>query len=135
MPPVCPVIDGTPHSYDGLWSRTAEGVGGATAVVNKTSQAFVHYIYDDSGKPVWLIGAPEPQSSTNPEADLLQFSGFCAVCSEKAITVDTVGLFTRDLISEVSMRWNLDYVLMPPLAGSITRTDTVEKLTAQLVCQ
>ena len=135
LPQICPEVNGTERSYNGLWSRTAEGVGGATAVVNKTSQAFVHYIYDDSGKPVWLIGAPDPQSSTNPAADLLQFSGFCAVCSEKAITVDTVGLFTRELISEVSMSWNLDYVLKSPLSGSVDRADSTIKLTAPVACQ
>ena len=135
LPQICPEVNGTERSYNGLWSRTAEGVGGATAVVNKTSQAFVHYIYDDSGKPVWLIGAPDPQSSTNPAADLLQFSGFCAVCSEKAITVDTVGLFTRELISEVSMSWNLDYVLKSPLSGSVDRDDNTIKLTAPVACQ
>ena len=135
LPQICPEVDGTERSYNGLWSRTADGVGGATVVVNKTSQAFVHYIYDDSGKPVWLIGAPEPQSSTSPEAGLLQFNGFCAVCAEKAITVDTVGLFTREITDENSMSWNLDYVLQSPLSGSVDRTDDTIKLTAPVACQ
>ena len=52
IPPACPEVEGTPTSYNGLWSRTAEGVGGATVVVNEVSQAFVHYIFDDSGRPV-----------------------------------------------------------------------------------
>lgn len=135
LPPVCPEIDGTERSFNGIWSRTADGVGGATVVVNKTSQAFVHYIYDDSGRPVWLIGAPEPQSSTNPEAGLLQFGGFCAVCSEKDITVETVGLFTRTLIDENNMDWNLNYLLVPPLSGSVDRSDSTMKLTTPVACE
>jgi len=135
LPPICPLVSGAERSYNGLWSRTAEGVGGATVVVNKTSQAFVHYIYDDSGKPVWLIGAPEPQSSTNPESSLLQFSGFCAVCAENPITVETVGLFTRSIVDEDNMTWNLDYLLNSPLSGSIDRTDNTIKLTAPVACQ
>ena len=104
-------------------------------MVNKTSQAFVHYIYDESGRPIWLIGAPEPQSSTNPEAGLLQFGGFCAVCSEKDITVETVGLFTRTLIDENNMDWNLNYLLVPPLSGSVDRSDSTMKLTTPVACE
>jgi subtilisin family serine protease len=135
LPPVCPIIDGFERSYNGLWSRVATGVGGATVVVNNISQAFVHYIYDDAGKPIWLIGAPEPQSATNPESSLLQFGGFCAVCSEKAITIDTVGLFSRDLTSEDNMTWSLNYVLNQPLSGSVDRSDSTRKLTAPIACQ
>ena len=135
LPTVCPVIDGTPRSYDGLWSRTAEGVGGATVVVNDISQAFVHYIYEGSGRPTWLIGAPDPQSSTNPESALLQFDGYCAVCSEKPVTIETVGLFTRDFESETNMTWNLNYILNAPLSGSVDRTDNTIKLTDPVACQ
>lgn len=135
LPPVCPVIDGIQRNYDGLWSRTAEGVGGSRIVVNNISQAFVHYIYEDSGRPTWLIGTPNPQSSTNPEANLLQFDGYCAVCSEKTVTFEPVGLFTRDFESETSMTWNLNYVLNSPLSGSIDRTDSTTKLTAPVACQ
>jgi len=104
-------------------------------VVNGTSQAFVHYIFDDSGRPVWLIGTPEPQSPTEPESTLLQFSGFCAVCSERPLTEDPVGLFTRDFTSESNMNWNLDYVLKTPLSGSINRPDDTSKLTTPVACE
>ncbi len=135
LPVDCPDIDGTERSFDGIWSRTADGVGGATVVINKGSQAFVHYIYDDSGRPIWLIGAPEPQSSTNPEAGLLQFGGYCAVCSEKDLTVETVGLFTRTLIDENNIDWNLNYLLVPPLSGSVDRSDSTSKLTSPVACE
>jgi hypothetical protein len=134
LPPTCPIIDETERSYHGTWSRAAAGVGGATVVVNGTSQAFLHYIFDDSGRPVWLLGTPEPQSPTEPESTLLQFSGFCAVCSDRPITTDTVGLFTREFTSESAMNWNLDYVLKVPLSGSINRSDDTTKLTTSVVC-
>jgi len=135
LPPVCPIVDGTPRSYDGVWGKIAAGLGGATVVVNEVSQGFLQYIYDDSGKPVWLAGTPVPQSSTNPEADLLQFSGFCWLCSQKTVTIETVGLFTRDFVSETSMTWNLNYVLKPPLSGSVDRTDNTIKFTPPVACQ
>ncbi len=135
FPVGCPTIDGTERSYNGTWSRAATGVGGATVVVNDVSQGFVHYIFDDSGRPVWLIGTPEPQSGTEPESTLLQFSGFCAVCSDSPITIDSVGLFTREFTSESSMNWNLDYVLKTPLSGSINRSDDTSKLTTPVSCE
>jgi hypothetical protein len=136
LPPTCPIIDETERSYHGTWSRAAVGVGGATVVVNGTSQAFLHYIFDDSGRPVWLLGTPEPLSPpTEPESALLQFSGFCALCSDSPITIDTVGLFTREFTSESSMNWNLNYVLKTPLSGSIDRSDDTTKLTTPVVCE
>ena len=137
LPPVCPEIDGTERSYNGLWARKAEGVGGASVVVNNTSQAYIHYIYDDMGRPIWLLSAPEPQSPATREAPLSQFGGFCAVCAGDAndVTLESVGVFTRDYASEESMTWNLDYVLKSPLGGSIDRTDLTFKLTAPIACQ
>ena len=130
----CPTIDDTTRSYNGVWSRAAVGVGGATAVVNATSQAFLHYIYDDSGVPVWLMAAPSPQSATATELNLLQWSGYCAFCTGDAPTNQTVGLFTREFSSETTANWTLDYVFAPPLSGSVTRTEDASKLTAQLAC-
>ena len=137
LPPVCAEVDGAKRSYNGLWARKADGVGGASVVVNDTSQAYVHYIYDDMGRPVWLIATPEPQSPTTRESPLSQFDGFCAVCAGSAddIGIESVGMFTRDFASEESMTWNLDYVLKSPLGGSINRTDLTFKLTAPVACQ
>ncbi|MCP4046466.1 MAG: S8 family serine peptidase, partial [Gammaproteobacteria bacterium] len=135
LPPTCPTIDETERSYHGTWSPAAAGVGGATVVVNGTSQAFLHYIFDGSGRPVWLLGTPEPQSPTEPESTLLQFGGFCAVCSTLPVTSETAGVFTREFTSESTMNWNLDYALNAPLSGSINRSDETTKLTAPVVCE
>lgn len=135
FPPGCPTVNDSETSYNGTWSRNAVGVGGATVVVNDISQAFVHYVFDGHGRPVWLIGTPEPQSSTASESTLLQFSGYCAVCVEDELTIDTVGLFTRDFISEDSMTWKLNYMLLPPLNGSVDRTDNTTKLTSRVTCE
>jgi subtilisin family serine protease len=135
LPPTCPTIDNEQRSFTGLWSRSADGVGGATVAVIANAQAFLHYIYDESGNPVWLLGVPEPQSPTAVESPLSQYAGFCAVCAEKEVKVDPVGLFTRDFASEDSMSWNLNYVLKSPLGGTIDRSDDTSKLTATAVCQ
>jgi len=130
----CPTIDGSKKSYDGLWSRTAIGVGGASGLVNTAAQAFVHYIYDDKGNPVWLTAAPEVQSPTAEEMRILQWSGYCAVCSGDEPTFETVGVFSRIFSDEYNLNWTLDYVLKSPLSGSIERTDDTGKLTVTQVC-
>jgi hypothetical protein len=135
LPPGCPEVNGTETSFNGAWSRAAVGVGGATVVVNAASQAFVHYIFDDQGRPVWLIGTPEPQSPDERESTLLQFEGDCAVCSENPVTAESVGLFTRDFSTDSEMSWNLNYVLNPPLSGSVDRTDTTYKFTSTVACE
>jgi subtilisin family serine protease len=131
----CPTIDDSERSYNGVWSRAAIGVGGATVVVNASSQAFLHYIYDDQGKPVWLMAAPEVQSETATDLLLLQWSGFCVFCTGADPSYATVGTFTREFASEENVNWTLDYVFNPPLSGSVDRTDDAAKLTAPLVCQ
>ncbi len=134
-PPLCPSIDSVKRSYTGIWSRPVNGVGGASVLVNATSQAFVHYIYDDKGDPRWLIASPDPQSPTSQEMALLQFAGYCAVCDDTGVTLDTVGVFSREFSDESNVSWTLDYLLNAPLSGSINRTDEAVKLTVPIQCQ
>jgi hypothetical protein len=132
--PNCPTIDGSKKSYDGLWSRTEIGVGGASGLVNTGAQAFVHYIYDDKGNPVWLTAAPEVQSPTAEEMRILQWDGYCAVCSGPEPTYETVGVFSRVFSDEYNLNWTLDYTLSSPLSGTIDRTDQTGKLTVTQIC-
>ncbi len=134
--PVCPVKNNVKLSYTGIWSKPVIGLGGASVLVNAVSQGYIHYIYDDLGKPVWLIGADATDNLPDtPEMSLLQWNGYCAVCSEIVPSNETVGVFTRDFVDEANMSWNLNYVLNPPLSGSVDRTDITEKLTNLLSCQ
>jgi len=134
LEPGCPTIDGSKKSYDGHWARDNPGVGGATVIVNSASQAFIHYIYDADGAPVWLIGSPSPQSATAEESQLKQLGGFCSTCDDAPITSTTVGVFSRQFQSEERQTWTLDYTLESPLSGSVKRTDETGKLTVKLSC-
>ena len=131
----CPEINGEKRSYTGLWSRTNIGVGGASGLVNRSSQVFVHFIYDDDGNPRWLLAVPEPQSPTAEEATMLQFKGYCAVCDEKPVSFEPAGVFTRTFADENNLSWTLDYSFLSPLSGSIKRTDDAERITLPLDCQ
>jgi subtilisin family serine protease len=135
-PPICPTENNVQKSYTGIWSRPVIGIGGATVLVNETSQGYVHYLYDSSGNPIWLNGADATDNLPNAtEMALFQWEGYCAVCSGANPVPREVGIFTRDFADESTMSWNLDYALIPPLSGLINRTDETEKLTARLNCQ
>lgn len=132
----CPASTNGGASYTGLWAQSAPGLGGASVIVNSTSQAYLHFVYDDDGNPRWLLTALSPQSPTTRSMSLLQFQGYCAVCNEvtKPAPVN-VGTFTRDYIDESRMNWVLDYSLKAPLSGVVNRKDLVAKLTKRLDCQ
>jgi hypothetical protein len=134
-PPYCPTVNGEKRSYTGIWSRPNVGVGGASVMVNEVAQGYLHYIYDGQGKPIWLLGANLVEGLPHGEAPLHQYSGYCAVCSGPVPTSQEVGLFTIDYTDEQSGSWNLNYVLAPPLNGSVNRTDDIGILTSPLACQ
>lgn len=136
-PQTCPLGAAGEMSYTGLWSKQKVGLGGASALVNKQSQAYLQFIYDDDGNPRWLLTAPpSPQSPSVHSMPMLQYKGFCAVCDEESVPgPQNVGTFTRDYIDEKRMNWVLDYSLKPPLSGTVYREDQVEKLSVRVDCQ
>jgi len=133
----CPQVDGAPRSVTGLWYRGVDGLGGASVIVNESTQAQIHYLFDDSGRPRWLV-AQEPDGQGSPTAEempMLQFSGYCAVCAETERPLpDTVGVLARQFDSELMGSWTLDYLFQSPLSGSAQRTDQIVKLTETLDC-
>lgn len=132
-PNTCP--EQAPQSVTGHWFRGVPGLGGSTVLRYEAAQAQVHYLFDASGNPRWIIAADDGnQSATAPEIPLLQFDGFCAVCSSEEVTWQTVGMVTRGFDSETEGSWTLDFVLEPPLVQSIDRTDSIVKLSDTLAC-
>jgi hypothetical protein len=134
--PTCPQVDGDPRSYTGIWYRGLDGLGGASVVVNSSTQAQIHYLFDASGRPRWLVAqeANGQGSPTAPEMPMLQFSGYCAVCEEATVSFETMGVLTRNFSSETAGSWTLDYLFQAPLSGSVERSDQIIKLTDTLDC-
>jgi subtilisin family serine protease len=134
-PNTCPNIGGL-KSYTGHWYRGVAGLGGSTVLVYQAAQAQVHYLYDASGVPRWVIAADDDnQSATAQVIPLLQFDGFCATCAPVEVTYATMGTVTRSFSTESSGSWTLDFALLPPLVQSIDRTDSILKLSDTLNCQ
>jgi len=132
----CPQIDASERSYTGIWYRGMDGLGGASVLVNATTQSQIHYLFDDTGRPRWLV-AQEPDAQGSPTASempMLQYTGYCAVCEGEPPTYDTVGVLSRVFSSETTGSWTLDYLFQAPLSGSVERTDQIIKLTETLDC-
>lgn len=135
-PTTCPQVNGAPASYTGLWYRGVDGLGGASVVVNSSTQAQIHYLFDAAGQPRWLF-AQDPAGTGAPdetELPMLQFKGFCAVCAEGAVSFEVVGTLQRIFNGEAAGSWALDYLFEPPLSGSVTRGEPIIKLTDRLDC-
>jgi hypothetical protein len=132
-PYTCP-NDGGIKSYTGIWYRGQDGLGGASVLVNSSSQAQIHYLFDAQGAPRWLIAANDGnQSPTDRDIAMLQFRGFFPN-GFGSVSYAPAGLVTRDFDSESTGSWTLDYVLLDPLAGDAQRTEDIYKLTAPLPC-
>ena len=118
-----------------MWTRPNYGVGGSSALVNAISQGYLHYIYDDRGRPIWLLGNDASGSPNVREMILWQLNGFCPVCTGDGPGLVDAGMLTRDFVDEDNMTWNLNYILNPPLSGSANRTDAAGKVTHRVTCQ
>ena len=128
-PPTCPQSE---ESYTGVWFRGVDGLGGASILVNASTQAQIHYLFDDAGKPRWLFAQDVVNTDELP---MYQFSGYCAVCEAGSVSSETVGVLERSFDSESTGSWTLDYLFNSPLSGSVKRTDQIIKLTDELDCQ
>jgi hypothetical protein len=105
-------------------------------LVYQSDQAQVHYLFDDSGEPRWILAADDAhQSATAQEIPLLQFKGFCAVCTPAAVTWETIGTVKRTFTNQTAGSWTLDFDLDAPLEQSINRTDSIVKLSDTLSCE
>jgi len=134
-PNTCPVISGAAKSYTGHWNRGISGLGGATVLVYASAQAQVHYLFDANGEPRWILAADDAnQSATATEIPLLQFKGFCAVCTPVTVTNTPIGTVKRTFTSQTAGSWTLDFNLASPLSQSIHRTDSIKKFSDALSC-
>jgi subtilisin family serine protease len=135
-PNTCPDTGSGPQSYTGHWWRGQDGLGGSTVLVYDSVQAQVHYLFDQSGEPRWIIAADDDNPSATAETiPLLQARGFCAVCSPRAVSFTNVGTVMRTFSDETNGSWTLDFELAPPLMQVIERTDDISKLSDTLLCE
>jgi subtilisin family serine protease len=132
----CPDVGGTEKSYTGLWFRGVEGLGGASILMNASIQSQIHYLFDSTGRPRWLLAhdasSPGP---AEPNMPMLQYTGYCAVCATGTVSTEEVGVVSRSFSTENAGSWTLDYLFEAPLGGSVERTDSIVKITDTMACE
>jgi hypothetical protein len=126
----CPSIGGSPVSISGFWGKAQPGLGGASVLMTDAVHAEIHYLYDDSGNPVWLQAA----GASGNELTMSQFTGFCPTCATSAVSSTDVGVLTHDFASVSAADWTLNYMLNSPLSGDINRADDIIKLSDVRAC-
>ncbi len=132
----CPQVGGSPRSWTGLWYRGVDGLGGASVIINASTQAQIHYLFDSLGLPRWLVAQDlaEP-APTNADLPMLQFHGYCAVCTAASVGYTEMGTVQRSFSNDSTGSWTLDYLMQAPLSGDVQRTDSIQKLTDTLPCE
>jgi len=132
----CPNGGGGSKSYTGHWYRGVPGLGGSTVLSYLDAEAQVHYIFDASGEPRWIFAAHDNEPEIiDGVLQLLQFKGFCAVCTPAAISFQNIGDITFAFGAEDSGDWTLNFDLQSPLMQNISRVDSVVKLSDTLTCE
>jgi subtilisin family serine protease len=126
----CPTIATQPTSISGFWGKAQAGLGGASVLYIDAVHAEIHYLYDDSGNPVWI----QADRASGDELTLAQFEGFCPTCAETGVSSRDVGVLSHGFTSDAAGNWTLDYLLESPLSGDIDRNDTVIKLSDVRAC-
>lgn len=126
----CPESVSPVQSFTGLWYRGTDGLGGASIVANRTSQAHIHYLYDGNGQPRWVLAAGSFADSILP---MTQFSGFCPTCTGN-VTSQVVGSIGVSYADNATGEWDLDVDFVSPASGSIIRNDDIVRLSNTLSC-
>lgn len=73
------IFDTTPavNQYSGWWHADSEAGWGENVVTQGSTIGVIHYVYDQSGQPYWVIGSG---NNNNQSINLSYVSTFCSSC-------------------------------------------------------
>jgi subtilisin family serine protease len=126
----CPTINGEETSISGIWGKAQDGLGGASVIFIEAAHGEIHYIYSDTGLPIWLQAA----GASGDGIVMTQFSGDCPTCATSGVSTEDVGLLGYGFSSASAGEWSFDFLLKPPLSGDVDRDDAIVKLTDVRAC-
>lgn len=124
-------------NFYGHWFPGAGGLGGATVLVTANAEAQVHYFYDDTGSPAWLIASPPTAAApgTNADYELLEFRGFCPTCPPAETSFVVSGVLSRQFQADDQADVGLLYNLADPMVGVADREMDFVKLSNPIACE
>lgn len=126
----CPESVSPARNYSGLWYRGADGLGGASIYVTRRDQAHIHYLFDASGEPRWMLAGGAFGDGT---LTVNQFEGFCPTCTGST-DFEAIGDITVSYDDNGSGEWIMDFAFDEPLSGVFDRSDSIVRLTNELSC-
>jgi hypothetical protein len=114
--PSCPRVGGVPVDYTGQWySPQRDGYGYSVLSLDRIDVQLA-YVYDDAGRPRWVLGSREPFGASSIE--MLQYRGFCPQCPALATTSRLAGTLVRSFASVSTGRAALDLVFADGVGGA-----------------
>ncbi len=131
----CTLQGGNPAPITGTWApdiNIAGGIGGSSVEYGVT-EALIHYIYDDSGEPRWVISGSEVAPA--PAREAWEFRGYCPTCNFVQPTYTEIGTVTQSYSSDAEGSQTLDFTLLPPNNSVFDRTMDVFRLSGPITCQ
>ncbi|MCF6261969.1 MAG: hypothetical protein L3J24_00025 [Xanthomonadales bacterium] len=130
----CILQGGNPAPITGTWApdiNIAGGIGGSSVEYGVT-EALIHYIYDDTGEPVWVISGNQ---LAVPAYEAWEFRGFCPTCTFVPPTYSVIGTVSQTYTSDTQGSHTLDFTLLPPNNSVFDRRMDVFRLGGAINCQ
>lgn len=114
--PSCPRVGGVPVDYTGQWySPQRDGFGYSVLSLDRI-EVQLAYVYDDAGRPRWVLGSREPFGAGS--FDMLQYRGFCPQCAAVPTSSRLAGTLVRSYASASAGSAALDLVFADGVAGT-----------------
>lgn len=132
----CPLVDGQPQPYQGLWFPDGVREGGASVLATENVEIWIRYYFDDSGQPRWVFGdgVLEPTLPGGQRLRVDEYRGFCIYCDEAELSFTPVGVMERQFESLTMGREVLEFQSLPPLSQNYSTDRPVTRLTTIGAC-
>ncbi len=134
-PNTCSDISGNPAPVTGTWAPniTIDGaVGGSSVEYGSVNQAAIHYLYDHTGEPRWILGSGAPSLTS---LDALDFRGYCPTCDFVTPTAVTVGTIGQEFSADNTGTQFLDFTMGAPINSVFNRSNNIFRLSDAIDCK
>ena len=132
----CPLVDGRPQPYQGLWFPDGVREGGASVLATENVEIWIRYYFDEGGQPRWVFGDGllEPTLPGGKRLRVDEYRGFCIYCDEEALSFTPVGVMERQFESLTMGREVVEFQSLPPLSQNYSTDRPVTRLTSIGTC-
>jgi len=132
----CPQASGTDFNVHGVWDILPAARGGVSMLANATAQGYIRYFFDDNGQARWVSGVASGNIVDNSTGMIFQAQGFCPDCPPVATSRTEIGSYAHTFDPGLQDgRQDISFDLLPPLAGSLDRSEQLVRLSDAIACE